>query len=338
MPYAFPFAPVLILIFFMILLFPQYSVEGASDGLLLWFHTVLPALAPAMIFTRLILDIGGASVLMRLLRPLFSRIFSLSEQGSFILFCGMLCGYPVGPSLCSRFLSQNQISEKEASYLLALCSYPSPMFLFGYVRQQLKEPVSPVLLFLGIYAPVFLLSAAAKSVIAYPDLSDRSKISEDPVSSVPVSQNACTTFQGDPQHSGHSSGLDSILYEVCDTMVLIGGYMMLFSILVCFIRHAEWIPPRISAILCGIFEMTTGIHQICQTFPAAGQLLLSMASAAFGGISGIFQVKSVLVQGKKNAGFDIRHYIGWKLLHAGLSMLMITVLQLVLPLGFPQHW
>ena len=60
MPYAFPFAPVLILIFFMILLFPQYSVEGASDGLLLWFHTVLPALAPAMIFTRLILDIGGA--------------------------------------------------------------------------------------------------------------------------------------------------------------------------------------------------------------------------------------------------------------------------------------
>ena len=92
-------APVFILVFLLLLLFPQYSVEGAADGLLLWFHTVLPALAPAMILTQLILKSNGVTLLMHPFHPLLSHVFSLSDHGAFALLGGMLCGYPVGPSL-----------------------------------------------------------------------------------------------------------------------------------------------------------------------------------------------------------------------------------------------
>ena len=124
-------------------------------------------------------------------------------------------------------------------------------------------------------------------------------------------------------------------------MVLIGSYLMLFSVLARFLSSAAWVPQPVTALLCAVFEMTTGIRQICLTFPPALCLPACAACAAFGGISGIFQTHSVIAydslfsQGRKNAGFDIRHYVGWKLLHAGLSALILTVLQLLLPLGSP---
>ena len=355
-------APVFILLFALLLAFPKYAIDGASDGLLLWFHTVLPALAPAMICSRMILANGGVRILMRPFAPLFRRIFSLSETGSFILLSGMLCGYPLGPALCTQALVKHQISQKEAAYLLAICSYPSPMFLLGYVRQQLENTsanaLCPVwLLLTGIYAPVFLLSWASRIRFqVFPETSDQE---------MKKARNAeCQNAMETPVSASRQTPatLDECLYSTCDTMVLIGGYLMLFSILACFLNHAAWLPAPVAASLCGITEMTTGIRQICHVFPKSIQLPACAASAAFGGISGVFQVRSVmqiqnastdcssshrqtdpsqksLLYNSKNAGYDIRHYVGWKLLHAGLSAMILTVLpQVPLLLQAPQRW
>lgn len=110
---------------------------GASDGLLLWFHTVLPTLAPAMICTRMLLLTGGDRLLIKPLRPLFCRFFALSDTGAFILLSGMICGYPLGPALCAQALEKPD-NQKEAAYLLAFCSFPSPMFLAGYIPGQFQ--------------------------------------------------------------------------------------------------------------------------------------------------------------------------------------------------------
>lgn len=124
-----PSAPAFILLFFLLLFFPEQAIQGASDGLLLWFHTVLPTLAPAMICTRMLLLTGGDRLLIKPLRPLFCRFFALSDTGAFILLSGMICGYPLGPALCAQALEKNRITRKEAAYLLAFCSFPSPMIL-----------------------------------------------------------------------------------------------------------------------------------------------------------------------------------------------------------------
>lgn len=328
-----PGAPAFILLFFLLLAFPGQAIQGASDGLLLWFHTVLPTLAPAMICTRLILLSGGDHLLMKPVRPLFQKLFSLSETGSFILLSGMLCGYPLGAALCSQARRDGRISTREAAYLLAFCSFPSPMFLAGYIPGQFPGRFPLPLLFLSVYAPVLILSRLARHN-SHPDISRES--------GQPKAVQTIQAFQIQEQaRSAPEDSLNGILYEVCDVMVLIGSYLMLFSVLARFLSTAAWIPQPVTALLCAVFEMTTGIRQICLTFPPALCLPACAACAAFGGISGIFQTHSVIAydslfsQGRKNAGFDIRHYVGWKLLHAGLSALILTVLQLLLPLGSP---
>ena len=368
-----PAAPVFILLFLLLLAFPGQAIHGASDGLLLWFHTVLPTLAPAMICTRMLLLTGGDRLLMKPLCPLFRRLFSLSDTGSFILLSGMLCGYPLGPALCARALKENRISSEEASYLLAFCSFPSPMFLARYIPGQFPGPLSVGLLFFGIYIPVLLLSwiAGRRFSQEAPSGPPDSRNSEPP-QTCGVSGHEITEKGSYLPDSSKTDSLDTVLYDVCDIMVLIGAYLMLFSIFARFLAHAAWIPAPAAAALCGILEMTTGIRQICGTFPAAVCLPACAASAAFGGISGVFQTRSVIgcgscasqtaadfadapdsgpapdqrtrhkslpnpLSNRKNAGFDIRHYVGWKLLHAGFSALILTVLQLVLPLEFPPH-
>ena len=67
----------------LVLAFPSLSVQGASEGLLLWYQTVLPALAPFLILTQLLTVSGGAELLVKPVYPLFHRLFHVSVSGAF---------------------------------------------------------------------------------------------------------------------------------------------------------------------------------------------------------------------------------------------------------------
>lgn len=43
-----------IIVFLLLLFFPTLSVQGASQGLLLWYQIVVPTLAPFMVVTQLV--------------------------------------------------------------------------------------------------------------------------------------------------------------------------------------------------------------------------------------------------------------------------------------------
>lgn len=109
-------------------------------------------------------------------------------------------------------------------------------------------------------------------------------------------------------------------------MVKIGAYIMIFSIIVLYGAKIPFSNPVYRGILLSSIEITTGIQAVALTVSGpAGPLLITMASA-FGGLSGIFQTKSVIGSSTtKNAGLSIRHYVLWKLLH-GLSSGILFIL------------
>lgn len=299
----------------LMLLFPSVSVQGAADGIRLWFDVVLPTLAPFMICTQVIASWGGMELLMKPVYPLFRRLFHLSLPGSYVLLCGLLCGYPLGARLCADFLRDNRISGREARYLFAICNHPSPMFLMGYVRGQLKFPVSPVLLITCLYLPVLPLSWIARRTVFSSGAShDRAYVME-------------LSGEDSRLHDGGSTkrSLEDILMSTCDTSVLIGGYIMLFSILSSWVQCIPGTGKPLQALITGFAEITTGVHQICAVFPPRQALLPCILAVSFGGLSGIFQTKGVI----KNAGLSIRHYVGWKALHACLSGICLVLLSLL---------
>lgn len=306
----FRFLPIVLL--GLLLIFPAYSIEGASNGILLWFHVVLPTLAPFIICTQMIVALGAVDLLIRPFKSLFRTVFGLSANGTYVLLCGLLCGYPLGAKLCSDFLNYGKISRSEADYLLAICNHPSPMFLLGFVRSQLSAGISPVCLLACMYLPILPVSLLARHTLNKPVLS----------------LGSCSLTPKESPSLQHHISLESVLLSTCETMVIIGGYIMLFSILAVWIRQIPFLTTETKAFLTGIAEITTGVNQICAALPTAKAIPMVIAIVSFGGLSGIFQTRSVI----KNAGLSIRHYTSWKIVHMGFSCLIIILLSVLLPL------
>ena len=285
-----------ILILLVLLTHSSLSYQGACQGLLLWFRTVLPTLLPFMLFSSLIVKLGGIPLLIAPFRPLLTHIFKLSDNGCYVLISGLLCGYPMGAKTCSEFLDQGLLSPDEARYLLAVSNHPSPMFLLGYAAFGLVPsaavPAPTAALLLSLYLPILPLSFLARKAYNFRPQDNTNR---------PV--------------QAEQASFDTIMMNSFEIMVKIGGYIMLFSILAAFIRQTPALSPFRKTLFLGLVEITTGIQAIKTTLDSPLKELLLTVSAAFGGLSGLFQTKSVL----GNPALSVRHYTLWKILHTALS-------------------
>lgn len=292
-----------ILILMVLLAAPSLSIQGACNGLLLWFQVILPTLSPFIICTQLVVALGGVELLVRPFYPLLRPLLGLSVSGAYVFICGLLCGYPLGARLCSDFLKQGRISYKEACYLLSICNHPSPMFLLGFVSSQLSLTSFPWKLLLSLYIPVIPISICSRYYYRINILSASSQTPELPA------------------FRDKSLSLEEIILSTAETMVLIGGYIMLFSILAIWLQQLTFLSPSVLAFLSGIAEITTGVNGIARNVPRNLAFICTVAIVAFGGFSGIFQTKSVI----KNTGLSIRHYLLWKIIHAIFACMIILL-------------
>lgn len=288
----------------LLLAFPALSVKGAANGLLLWFNVVLPTLSPFIICTQMVVALGGAKLLTLPFFPAIHALFGLSRPGTYVFLCGLLCGYPLGAKMCGDFLARGEISQTEAAYLLSICNHPSPMFLLGFVGARLQGTLPPAFLLACMYLPVIPVSLLSRRF--YHQKAGRRHGD--------LIVTACSGKQ--------TLTIEDVLLSTAETMVVIGGYIMLFSILAIWIQQIPFLPPGLTACLAGIAEITTGVSQICMEMPPARAALPVVLTVAFGGFSGIFQTRSVI----KNAGLSIRHYSFWKIIHTICTCLVFILL------------
>ncbi len=280
---------VLILILF--LTHPVLTRDGAAQGLRLWSRTVLPTLLPFMICSNVIAAAGGLPILMAPFRPICRTLFGLSDYGGYVLLSGLLCGYPMGAKTCREFLDQGRLSLPEARYLLAVSNHPSPMFVMGYLAPMLDPALSVPRILAALYLPVLPLSIAAGKIYGFPSRhreTGGSSHPERPDAPCPAGRRA------DRAAAGPGDSFDEILMRSIETMVRIGGYIMLFSILAAYIEEIPGLPATCRSLALGIAEITTGLRSLCHTLSGETQGLLCAAVTAFGGLSGIFQTGSVL--------------------------------------------
>ena len=282
-----------------LLLSPAAATQGAQNGLVLWATVVLPTLLPFMICSNVIVALDAIHILTFPFRGFLRNFLKLSDAGSYILVSGLLCGYPMGARNCSDFLDGERITKAEARYLLSICNHPSPMFLLGYAASELPGAVPVWMLMAAVYLPVVLIAWLSRKLYGIQTVSP----------SLPYSREAQLTF-------------DESLMDSCEVMVKIGGYIMLFSILVFYITELPLHNPAGKAALLGFVEITTGIRAISSSIPSMAGGMWIAAATAFGGLSGIFQTKSVI----KNAGLSIRHYVAWKAVHSLLSAAIFILL------------
>lgn len=302
----FPTGVLVTLLFGTMLLFPKAVFSGAEEGLLLWFRIVFPTLFPFLAATSLLLAGGGLSLIAGIFGSVFRWLFRVSENGTFAVLSGFLCGYPMGAKTAADLLRAGKITRDEARYLLSFCNNSSPVFIINFIVWKTFENESLMLpcLLLLIGTPV-LLSFVFRRVYLkgrrfFPDCAP-----------APEEKPARLDF----------SVLDSCMMNSFESIVKVGGYIILFSVLLSLLKEIAG-QCRAAAAVLPVLEVTNGIQLLHGTISDPAVCFTAVLGlASFGGLCAAAQTQCML----EGTGLSVIPYIIQKLTTAAAVSLFTLI-------------
>lgn len=290
-------------LFAAMLIFPQAVFSGAEEGLLLWFQIIFPTLFPFLVVTSLLLSSGGLNLITRLFGGLFRRIFRVTQNGAFAVLAGFLCGYPMGAKVTADLLRAEKISDREARYLLSFCNNTSPVFIINFIVWKTfgdERLMLPTLLIL-IGSPV-LMSFIFRRIY----LKGRHPFPE-PSAALKEKK---TRFD--------FSVLDSCMMNSFEAIVKVGGYIILFSVLLSLLEELSGQHSILMAAAPAL-EVTNGILLLSSSVSDPGlRYAAVLGLTSFGGLCSAAQTKCML----ERTGLSVIPYIIQKLTTATAASLL----------------
>ena len=79
-----------------LMLYPQESMQAARDGLTLCGNVIIPSLFPFFVLSSLVVELGLAGYLGRMLEGVMRPLFNVSGVCASAFALGFVGGYPVG--------------------------------------------------------------------------------------------------------------------------------------------------------------------------------------------------------------------------------------------------
>ena len=290
-------------LFAAMLIFPQAVFSGAEEGLLLWFQIIFPTLFPFLVVTSLLLSSGGLNLITRLFGGLFRRIFRVTQNGAFAVLAGFLCGYPMGAKVTADLLRAEKISDREARYLISFCNNTSPVFIINFIVWKTfgdERLMLPTLLIL-IGSPV-LMSFIFRRIY----LKGRHPFPE-PSAALKEKK---TRFD--------FSVLDSCMMNSFEAIVKVGGYIILFSVLLSLLEELSGQHSILMAAAPAL-EVTNGILLLSSSVSDPGlRYAAVLGLTSFGGLCSAAQTQCML----EGTGLSVIPYIIQKLTTAAAASLL----------------
>lgn len=300
-------------LFTAMLVFPQAVFSGAEEGLLLWFQIIFPTLFPFLVVTSLLLSSGGLDLIARLFGGLFRRIFRVTKNGAFAVLAGFLCGYPMGAKVTADLLRAQKISSEEARYLLSFCNNTSPVFIINFIVWKTfgeESLLIPTLLIL-IASPVLMSFIFRRLYL--------NGMSRFPEPSAGLKEKR-TRFD--------FSVLDSCMMNSFEAIVKVGGYIILFSVILSLIKELSGQNGVLMAAAPAL-EVTNGILLLNSSVSDPGlRYAAILGLTSFGGLCSAAQTQCML----EGTGLSVIPYIIEKLAtSAAASLLSFLYLALFSP-------
>lgn len=322
-----------------LVMYPEQAVKSSLRGLHIWWDVVFPALLPFFITAEMMMGFGVVHFLGVLLEPLMRPLFRVPGAGAFVMSVGLISGNPMGAKLTARLREQKLISREEGERLICFTSTAGPLFIFGAVAVGFFENKSiGLLLAVAHYVSTIIVGFVM-----------RFYESQAPPTPPPAKKTgfilsrAISAMHRARLQDGRTLGqlIGQSVTSAIQTLLLIGGFVMMFSVLTHLISYVGVTGPFIrgtahilaffsfpaelsESILVGLFEMTVGSQVASATDPSIPLLSkLAIVSLVIGwnGLSVHAQVASMISR------TDIRYYpyFAAKILH-GVLAAFITIL------------
>jgi len=287
------------------LLFPARMAMSVTDGLTLWYHSVLPTLLPFSIFSNIIIRSGLFDRFFERLQPAVKRIYPVRSPLIYPLFAGFLFGFPLGSKICADLCREGKVSPKEAEIISSISNNFGPAFICNYLYQTaFGEQIPAAVFFAACYLPPLLLGRLWLMRLS------------------PENRGAENKKMAPGSHINMEI-MDASIMDGFTTMIKLAGYIMLSALLADIIRQVSLSNDILHCICIGFVEITNGIHQISLlSTDMTVRAVLAVGIVNFGGLCGLSQTWSIM----RSTGIHIKNYICFKLLCSLCGMILAVLI------------
>ena len=317
-------------IFLIILLvYSKDCISLASNGLLIWFNTMIPSLFPFMVLSGFMVRSGLSLKIGQWLQPFLGIFFRLPSHMLYVIFMGFLCGFPMGAKIVTDMLEKEQITVKEGEYLLAFCNNIGPLYMLGYVI-PLFNYRSPWLILGLMYFIPFGYGLFLRYIGTYKytlsNIGKNNGLINKPLLS------ACAYKTVQAKNTNYLYCFQESLSSAIEQITMLGGCMIFFNCLLIFPQILGAVlsnltttiySPLLTAILSSLIEIGGGLQQLSENF---SYLFVILSLLTFGGLSCITQTYFII----KNTGLKISTYIKHKLIQSCIYIILLNLF-LMLP-------
>jgi len=322
------FIPLIVAFFNIILIFYPREIVGASrDGIDLWFNNVFPSLLPFLIGINILQGLGVVNFIGTIFEPFMLFLFKTPGASAFPIISGAASGYPMGAKVTSELREKNLISRKEGNILLCFTNNSGPLFIIGTIGITLfKNPSIGYFLLVVHYLSSIVLGMLLKFFnkdVPVPYKKDRR-----------ILMTAYRKMM--KERKGRNMRLPLILStsikNSMETILLIGGYIILFNVIIeiidilnillyidSFFNSLGFFQENsqiLHGVVYGFFEVTSGVRHIASLDQTMHTVLSAAFILSFGGLCIHFQSFSFI--SKTDLNFFI--YLLGKLFHGVISV------------------
>ena len=112
---------------------PVVVLQGAAEGLNVWWGIIFPSLLPFFVASELLMKLGFVHFLGILLEPIMRPLFNVPGSGGFVLMMGLVGGAPINGLLITQLREKQLCTKSEAERLLCFTNFCTPLFMISAV-------------------------------------------------------------------------------------------------------------------------------------------------------------------------------------------------------------
>lgn len=297
-----------------LVIYPEDGVNAAIEGLKIFWEIVFPSLLPFFVLSEIMLGMGVVHFIGVLLEPLMRPLFNVPGVGAFALSMGLAAGYPMDAVITGKFRRSQMCTRVEGERLLSFTNTADPLFIFGAVAVGMfGRPDLGLILAIAHYISSFTVGIIFKYYRYYDkplNLNDNNEACKNGG----LFRRAVRALFKARREDGRTFGrlMGDAVKESMATLLMIGGFIMLFSVLVKIasvfgilnmvnpvigniLKFFNISPSLAPAVFQGILEIDLGTMAASQVAaPLADKAIVASWVIAWSGLCVHGQVASVI--------------------------------------------
>lgn len=334
------FVTLITIMVFLIILYPEEIIKATRRGIVVWFQSVLPSLLPFFIGAELLIGLGVVKFIGVLIEPLVRPMFNVPGEASFIFAMSITSGYPMGIKLTSDLRKKNSITKVDAQRIISFCSTSGPLFMIGAVSiGMFNNPM------IGPYIALAHYISAITVGIIFRFYGETIKLDniQYTVGNKNILYKAFNEMIKARKKDGRPFGklLSDSVQSAISTIVMVGGFIVLFSVVIEEIRLIGFFnilkrfiqltsldniisSEIIEVLFTGFVEITMGCKGASQLNNTSiiSQIVICTMIISWSGISVHAQAASML----NETDINIKTYIISKFMHSIISGIYVYAL------------